>query len=139
MNTIGHFWGPGHVAFGRGCIRELDTLCAELDARQVLVIVDRHVRANAALQAAVDAMREGRRVHVAEHDGSEPSLAQATELAAAVEGAVGATEQESDEGYFAVGSDTMLVAKPRSALHQWLRSHNGQQVRVTIELNQPTQ
>ena len=90
MNTIGHFWGPGHVAFGRGCIRELDTLCAELDARQVLVIVDRHVRANAALQAAVDAMREGRRVHVAEHDGSEPSLAQATELAAAVEGAVGA-------------------------------------------------
>ncbi len=63
----------------------------------------------------------------------------ASQSSISVEGAVGATEQESDEGYFAVGSDTMLVAKPRSALHQWLRSHNGQQVRVTIELNQPTQ
>jgi hypothetical protein len=31
------------------------------------------------------------------------------------------------------------VAKPRSALHQWLRAHNNQQVRVTIELDQPTQ
>jgi hypothetical protein len=32
----------------------------------------------------------------------------------------------------------MVVAKPQSALHQWLRAHNGQQVRVTIELDQPT-
>jgi hypothetical protein len=38
-----------------------------------------------------------------------------------------------------VGADTMVVANPRSALHQWLRAHNNQQVRVTIELDQPTQ
>jgi hypothetical protein len=56
-----------------------------------------------------------------------------------VQGQVSATEQESDEGYFAVGSDTMIVAKPQSKLHQWLRVHNGQQVRVTIEVDQPTE
>ena len=33
----------------------------------------------------------------------------------------------------------MVVAKPQSTLHGWLRAHNGQQVRVTIELDQPTQ
>jgi hypothetical protein len=56
-----------------------------------------------------------------------------------VQGKVSATEQESDEGYFAVGAETMVVAKPQSALHQWLRAHNGQQVCVTLEVEQPTQ
>jgi hypothetical protein len=63
----------------------------------------------------------------------------ASQASITVQGQVSATEQESDEGYFAVGADTMVVAKPRSALHQWLRAHNNQQVRVTIELDQPTQ
>jgi hypothetical protein len=49
-----------------------------------------------------------------------------------VTGIVSATEQESDEGYFAVGSDTMIVAKPNSRLHHWLRQRTGQEVRVTI-------
>jgi hypothetical protein len=65
-------------------------------------------------------------------------VAVAHQASIAVQGRVSATEQESDEGYFAVGSETMVVAKPQSALHQWLRAHNGQQVRVTIELDQPT-
>jgi len=65
--------------------------------------------------------------------------AMASQASIAVQGQVSATEQESDEGYFAVGGDTMVVAKPESALHHWLRTHNGQQVRVTIELEQPTQ
>jgi hypothetical protein len=52
---------------------------------------------------------------------------------------VSATEQESDEGYFAVGSDTMVVAKPQSPLHQWLKGQNNRQVRVTIELDQASQ
>jgi hypothetical protein len=65
-------------------------------------------------------------------------VAVAHQASIAVQGRVSATEQESDEGYFAVGSETMVVAKPESALHQWLRAHNGQQVRVTIELDQPT-
>ena len=63
----------------------------------------------------------------------------ASQASIAVQGRVSATEQESDEGYFAVGGDTMVVAKPESALHRWLRTHNGQRVRVTIELEQPTQ
>jgi hypothetical protein len=65
-------------------------------------------------------------------------VAVAHQASIAVHGRVSATEQESDEGYFAVGPETMVVAKPESALHQWLRAHNGQQVRVTIELDQPT-
>ena len=63
----------------------------------------------------------------------------ASQASITVQGQVSATEQESDEGYFAVGADTMVVAKPRSTLHQWLRAHNNQQVRVTIELEKPTQ
>jgi hypothetical protein len=62
----------------------------------------------------------------------------ARQASIAVQGRVSATEQESDEGYFAVGSETMIVAKPQSGLHQWLRAHNGQHVRVTIEVDQPT-
>jgi hypothetical protein len=52
--------------------------------------------------------------------------------APAITGVVSATEQESDEGYFAIGSETMIVAKPNSPLHRWLRERTGQQVRVTI-------
>ena len=63
----------------------------------------------------------------------------ASQASIMVQGQVSATEQESDEGYFAVGSDTMIVAKPRSALHGWLQAHNSQHVRVTIEVEQPTQ
>jgi hypothetical protein len=63
----------------------------------------------------------------------------ASQASIAVQGQVSATEQEADEGYFAIGGDTMIVAKPQSALHQWLRTHNSRQVRVTIELDQRTQ
>ena len=63
----------------------------------------------------------------------------ASQASITVQGQVSATEQESDEGYFAVGAETMVVAKPRSTLHHWLRAHNNQQVRVTIELEKPTQ
>lgn len=45
---------------------------------------------------------------------------------------LGATDQEADEGYFALGKDTMLVAKPGSELHIWLRSHLGQRLKLTI-------
>lgn len=47
-------------------------------------------------------------------------------------GQVSATEQEAEEGYFALGSDTMLVAKPGSDLHLWLRGRLGQLVRITL-------
>jgi len=55
-----------------------------------------------------------------------------------IAGHLGASEQEADEGYFALGSDTMLMVKPDSALHQWLRARSGQQVRLTIEVDPGT-
>lgn len=49
-----------------------------------------------------------------------------------VSGQLSATDQEVEEGYFALGRDTMLVAKPGSGLHLWLRSHLGERLTLTI-------
>jgi hypothetical protein len=48
-------------------------------------------------------------------------------------GRVGATDQEAQEGYFAIDNQTMIVVKPGSELHNYLRARVGQRVRVTIE------
>jgi hypothetical protein len=48
-------------------------------------------------------------------------------------GFVTATEQEAGDGYFPVGADAMLVIKPGTGLHRWMRLHGGQHVRVTVE------
>jgi hypothetical protein len=48
-------------------------------------------------------------------------------------GKLGATDQEAQEGYFAVDNQTMIVVKPGSELHGYLRARVGQRVRVTIE------
>ena len=50
-----------------------------------------------------------------------------------IRGRLGATDQEAQEGYFALDSQTMIVVKPGSDLHAYLRSRVGQRVRVTIE------
>ena len=50
-----------------------------------------------------------------------------------VSGRLGATDQEAQEGYFAVDNQTMIVVKPGSDLHSYLRARVGQRVRVTIE------
>ena len=50
-----------------------------------------------------------------------------------VSGRIGATDQESQEGYFAVDNQTMIVVKPGSQLHAYLKSKVGQRVRITIE------
>ena len=49
-------------------------------------------------------------------------------------GLVGATEQEAQEGYFAVDRQTMIVVKPDSPLHAYMRAKTGQRVRITIDL-----
>ncbi len=54
------------------------------------------------------------------------------------QGDLRATDQEAEEGYFAVGSDTMIVAKPGSSLHRWLRGHVGQRVLVNLQ-SEPTE
>jgi hypothetical protein len=51
----------------------------------------------------------------------------------AIVGFVTATEQEASEGYFAVGEDTMIVVKPPTGVHRWLKTHSGQRIRVTLE------
>jgi hypothetical protein len=48
-------------------------------------------------------------------------------------GRLGATDQEAQEGYFAIDNQTMIVVKPGSDLHAYLRARVGQRVRVTIE------
>lgn len=65
--------------------------------------------------------------------------AQSVSDATTVSGQLTASEQEADEGYFALGRETMLVVKPDSTVHHWLRARAGQQVRVTIEIERGTQ
>jgi hypothetical protein len=48
-------------------------------------------------------------------------------------GRINATDQEVQEGYFALDPQTMLVVKPGSPIHAYLRGKVGQRVRITIE------
>jgi hypothetical protein len=48
-------------------------------------------------------------------------------------GRLSATDQEAQEGYFAVDQQTMLVVKPRSPMHDYLRGRVGQRVRLTVQ------
>jgi hypothetical protein len=50
-----------------------------------------------------------------------------------IRGRIGATDQEAQEGYFAVDNQTMIVVKPGSEVHGYLRSRVGQRVRISIE------
>ena len=51
----------------------------------------------------------------------------------AIGGFLTATEQEANDGYFAVGGDTMVVVKQGSSMQRWLKTHSGQRIRVTLE------
>jgi hypothetical protein len=50
-----------------------------------------------------------------------------------ISGRIGATDQEAQEGYFAIDSQTMLVVKPGTEVHAYLRGKVGQRVRITIQ------
>jgi hypothetical protein len=50
-----------------------------------------------------------------------------------IAGFVSATEQDAREGYFPVGGDAMIVARPGTGLQRWLQLHGGRRVRVTVE------
>ena len=60
-------------------------------------------------------------------------LAVAAQQGFTLTGRVGATDQEAQEGYFAIDNQTMIVVKPGSDLHNYMRARVGQRVRVTIE------
>ena len=48
-------------------------------------------------------------------------------------GNLSANDTEREEGYFAVAQDTVLMVRPGSELHQWLKEHSGQTVRLVVE------
>ena len=60
-------------------------------------------------------------------------LAVAAQQGLTLRGRIGATDQEAQEGYFAIDSQTMIVVRPGSEAHAYLRSKVGQRVRLTIE------
>ena len=42
-------------------------------------------------------------------------------------------DHEVEEGYFSVGESAEVVARPGSALHQWLSAHRDRKVRLLIQ------
>jgi hypothetical protein len=50
-----------------------------------------------------------------------------------VGGRLSATDQEAQEGYFAIDQQTMIVVKPNSPLHAYLRGKVGHRVRITVQ------
>ena len=51
---------------------------------------------------------------------------------AVVTAQVSSAEHETQEGYFSLGADTTVVAKPGTELHRFLTRHNGRKVRITV-------
>ena len=47
---------------------------------------------------------------------------------------VSSADHETDEGYFALGKDATVVAKPGTELHRFLARQNGRQVRITMTM-----
>jgi hypothetical protein len=47
---------------------------------------------------------------------------------------ISSAEHETAEGYFSLGSDATVVAKPGSELQRYLARQNGKKVRLTLTL-----
>ena len=60
-------------------------------------------------------------------------VAAAAQRGFSLTGRLGATDQEAQEGYFAIDNQTMIVVKPGSDFHAYLRTKVGQRVRITVE------
>ena len=50
-----------------------------------------------------------------------------------LKGNLNANDIEREEGYFALAEDTVLMVRPGSAEHRWLKEHAGQTVRLVVE------
>jgi hypothetical protein len=50
-----------------------------------------------------------------------------------LKGPLNANDTEREEGYFALAQDTVLMVRPGSAEHRWLKAHAGQTVRLVVE------
>jgi len=77
---LAEFFGPSHVFCGGNAIEELNSLVRDFSSEYVLVVADQHVLGNEKFRAALGTLSTSRRVDIAEHDGSEPSIAQAMRL-----------------------------------------------------------
>jgi hypothetical protein len=52
---------------------------------------------------------------------------------------VGSADHEMVEGYFSLGDDVTVMAKPGSSLHRFLARHRGRTIRITLtEATVPT-
>lgn len=51
---------------------------------------------------------------------------------AAITAKVSSAEHETQEGYFSLGPETTLIAKPGSELHRFLIRQNGRTVRIVV-------
>jgi hypothetical protein len=60
-------------------------------------------------------------------------LATAAQDGFSLGGRISATDREAQEGYFAIDQQTMIVVKPNSPLHNYLKAKVGQRVKVTVE------
>jgi len=47
---------------------------------------------------------------------------------------VTSADHETDEGYFSLGQDATVLAKPGTELHRFLARQNGREVKVTLTL-----
>lgn len=47
---------------------------------------------------------------------------------------VTSADHETDEGYFSLGKDATVLAKPGTELHRFLSRQNGREVKVTLTL-----
>jgi hypothetical protein len=47
---------------------------------------------------------------------------------------VTSADHETDEGYFSLGKDATVLAKPGTELHRFLARQNGREVKVTLTL-----
>lgn len=47
---------------------------------------------------------------------------------------VSSAEHETEEGYFSLGKDATVMAKPGTDLHRFLSRQNGHQVRITLTM-----
>ena len=50
-----------------------------------------------------------------------------------LKGNLNANDTEREEGYFALAQDTVLMVRPGSPEHQWLKAHAGETVRLVVE------
>ena len=47
---------------------------------------------------------------------------------------ISSADHESDEGYFSLGQEATVLAKPGTELHRFLTRQNGRDVRLTLTL-----